>query len=232
MPTAVCPLVLLLPVEHQRLARMEDLRREPLSVGHWRLRPALTVLVVVGELDLSGGHVVQRHIRDVGIERLAHPLSDQLDQRVEIELRSECLPDAVDRRELGHALPGLVHEPSVVERDAQAAGKRRQQALIRLARMRASGPRSGARSRRSRDRRRRAGRRAPSGSDRRSAQTGCRSARPPPRVISSSISGSRVSITCLRKPISGIGFSCSRSPRSITYGKREQLCSPRRRRRC
>ena len=130
MPTVVWPVVLLLPVEHQRLARMEDRGREPLSVGHGGLRPMLAVLVVVGELDLSGGHVVQRHIRDVGLERLSHPLSDQLDQRVEIELRRECLPDAVDRRELGHALPGLVHEPSVVERDAHAAGERRQQALV------------------------------------------------------------------------------------------------------
>ena len=40
------------------------------------------------------------------------------------------------------------------------------------------------------------------------------------RARSSSISsGSRVSITCLRKPISGIGCASRRSPRSITYGK-------------
>ena len=62
---------------------------------------------------------MQRHIGDVGVERLAHALSDQLDQRAEIELRGECLPDAVDGRELGHSLPGLVHEPSVVERYAR-----------------------------------------------------------------------------------------------------------------
>ena len=32
-------------------------------------------------------------------------------------------------------------------------------------------------------------------------------------------SGSRVSITCLRMPMSGIGSSGNRTPRSIVYGK-------------
>ena len=32
-------------------------------------------------------------------------------------------------------------------------------------------------------------------------------------------SGSRVSMTCLRMPISGIGSSGNRTPRSIVYGK-------------
>ena len=126
------PVALLLPVEQERLARIEDPRREAFAeLQGGGCRPVAR-LVVVGELDPPRALVVQRHIGDVGVERLAHLFADQLDQRAEIELRSECLPDAVDGRQLGHALPGLVHEPSVVERHRQAAGERRQQALIRL----------------------------------------------------------------------------------------------------
>ena len=132
MPTVACPSYcsFRLSTSGSRDRRICDVSPSP--YGHGRLGPTLAVLVVVGELDLSGGLVVQRHIGDVGLERLAHPLSDQLDQRVEIELRRERLADAVDRCELGHALPGLVHEPRVVERDAQAARERRQQALVRF----------------------------------------------------------------------------------------------------
>ena len=65
-------------------------------------------------------------------------LADELDQRVEVELRRERLADAVHRRELGHALTRLVEQASVVERDAQAAGQGGQEPLVVLAeRMRA-----------------------------------------------------------------------------------------------
>ena len=76
---------------------------------------------------------MQRHIRDVRVERLPHPLADELDQGLELELRRERLPDAVDGRELGDALPRLVDQLGVLERDAQAAGDRREQPLVRLA---------------------------------------------------------------------------------------------------
>ena len=76
---------------------------------------------------------MQRDVRDVGLERLAHALADELDQRVELELCRERLADAVHGRELGHALARLVDEPRVVERDAQAAGQRRQEPLVVLA---------------------------------------------------------------------------------------------------
>ena len=145
MPTRACPSYCSFRLSSSGSRDSEDLRREPLAVAHRRLRRALAALVVVGEVDLSGGLVVQRHIRDVGLERLPHALADELDQRVEIELRRERLPDAVHRRQLGHALPGLVDEPSVVERDAEAAGQRRQQPLVVLGEGVRRGRRSGAR---------------------------------------------------------------------------------------
>ena len=76
---------------------------------------------------------MQRHVGDVGVERLAHALSDQLDQCAEIELRSECLPDAVDGRKLGHSLAGLVHEVRILERCADAAGECDEQPLVGVA---------------------------------------------------------------------------------------------------
>ena len=170
MPTASLLLELCsfrLSSSGSRDSRICEVSPSPYSSGG--SAPPLAGLVVVGEFDLSGGLVVQRHIGDVGVERLAHPLADQLDQRVEVELRGERLPDAVHRRELGHPLARLVDETGVVERDAEAAGERGQQPLVGLARRRASGRRSGARSRRSRGRRRRAGRRAPTSPAPRSA---------------------------------------------------------------
>ena len=81
---------------------------------------------------------MERDVGDVGLERLAHLLADELDQRVEVELRRERLADAVHRGELGHALTRLVDQASVVERDAQAAGQGGEEPLVVLAeRMRA-----------------------------------------------------------------------------------------------
>ena len=65
---------MLLPaVEQQRFTRLDDLRRQALSVLHRGLGPTLAALVVVGELDPPGGLVVQRDVRDVGVEGLRAP---------------------------------------------------------------------------------------------------------------------------------------------------------------
>ena len=52
--------------------------------------------------------------------------------RLRVELAGDGGLDAVDERELGVALPSLVDEPRVLERDAEAARERRQQARRRL----------------------------------------------------------------------------------------------------
>ena len=106
------------------------MRPSPYSMR--RLGPALAALVVVGELDLPGGLVVQGDVGDVGVEGLAHLLADELDQRVEVELRRERLADAVHRRQLADALARLLHEPRVLERDGEAARQRRQEPLVVL----------------------------------------------------------------------------------------------------
>ena len=47
-----------------------------------------------------------------------------------LELARQRLLDAVDQRQLGIPLPCLMHEPRVLERNAQAAGQRLQELLV------------------------------------------------------------------------------------------------------
>ena len=58
---------------------------------------------------------------------VADLLADELDQRGRSSCAEIAWPDAVDRVELGDALAGLVDQPGVLERHAQAGGERRQQ---------------------------------------------------------------------------------------------------------
>ena len=115
------------PVEQQRLSRRQDARRQAAAHRHRLLRFADAVLDVIRERDDVVGLVLEGDEGDVGRERLAHLLADQLDQRREVELRGDRLADAVDRVELGDTLAGLVDQPRVLERDAEAGRERRQQ---------------------------------------------------------------------------------------------------------
>ena len=74
------------------------------------MRPG--VLVVDGDVD------------DLRVEDLAQLLADDVVDRLLVELAGDRLLDAVDHRELGDPLPRLVDEPCVLERDAEACGKR------------------------------------------------------------------------------------------------------------
>ena len=74
------------------------------------------------------------------LEHFAQLVADQVDDRLEVELGGHALLDAVDDRELGGALLGLleqalrlVEEARVLERDAHAVGERLQQADVGLA---------------------------------------------------------------------------------------------------
>ena len=88
-------------------------------------------LAVVGELDPVRLAVVHGDVDEVGLERVAHQVADQLVHRVEVELARQRLADLVDGRQLGHPLARLVDQAGVLERDAQAGGERRQEADVR-----------------------------------------------------------------------------------------------------
>ena len=64
---------------------------------------------------------------------VADLLADELDERVQVQLRGDGLADAIDRVELGDSLAGLVDQAGVLERDAQAGGEGRQQAHVGVA---------------------------------------------------------------------------------------------------
>ena len=77
--------------------------------------------------------LVERRDRDdLRVEDLLDPVADGVVDRLRVELARDRVLHAVDQRQLGVPLPRLVHEPRVLERHAEAAGQRRQQADVVL----------------------------------------------------------------------------------------------------
>ena len=69
-------------------------------------------------------------VDDLCVENVADLVAHRVVDRLQLELAGQRVLDAVDQCQLGIPLPRLVHEPRVLERDAQAACERRQQALV------------------------------------------------------------------------------------------------------
>ena len=74
------------------------------------------------------------------LKQLAQLVADEVDDRLEVELRGHALLDAVDDRELGGALLGFLQQPlrlveqaRVLERDAHARGDGAEQPHLGLA---------------------------------------------------------------------------------------------------
>ena len=71
------------------------------------------------------GRLVERRDRDdLGVEDVPDPVADSVVDRLRIELTRDRVLHAVDQRQLGVPLPRLVHQPRVLERDAETAGER------------------------------------------------------------------------------------------------------------
>ena len=75
-------------------------------------------------MDQPGRLVEDADVDDLRVEDLLDLVADDVVDRLQLELAGDRLLHAVDQRELGVPLPGLVHEPRVLERDAEAAGER------------------------------------------------------------------------------------------------------------
>ena len=60
-------------------------------------------------------------------------VADDVVDRLQLQLARERVLDAVDQRQFGVPLPRLVHEARVLERDAEAAAERDEQAQVGLA---------------------------------------------------------------------------------------------------
>ena len=102
--------------------------------------------MMYGKVQKPGRLVEDRDAHDLRVEDLLELVADEVVDRLRVELARDRLLHAVDQRELRVPLPRLVDEPRVLERDAQAAGQRRQQLLVglveRVHRDRGSGARS------------------------------------------------------------------------------------------
>ena len=94
------------------------------------VREPLAALDHVREAEEARGLVEDRDVDDLGVEDLLELVADEVVDRLRVELAGDRRLDAVDQRELGIPLPGLVDEPRVLEGDAEAAGERRQQPLV------------------------------------------------------------------------------------------------------
>ena len=80
----------------------------------------------------AGGEVEDSDVDDLCVEDLLDLVTDDVVDRLHLELARQRLLHAVDQRQLGVPLPRLVHQPRVLQRHAQTARQRRQQALIRV----------------------------------------------------------------------------------------------------
>ena len=92
---------------------------------------SLPALDQVGRDEQAGFVVEDGDVHDLGVEDLLDPVADEVVDRLRVELAGDRRLDAVDQRELGVSLPGLVDEAGVLERDAEAAGERRRAAARR-----------------------------------------------------------------------------------------------------
>ena len=87
----------------------------------------------VGEPDLTRGRVHHSDVHRLRVEDLCEAVPYEVVHRLHLEVLGEAALDVVDERELGVALPGLLEQPGVLERDAEAPGERGQQADVGLA---------------------------------------------------------------------------------------------------
>ena len=96
--------------------------------------------IVYPNSDQARRDVIDPDVHDLGIEDLLDLVADQVVHRLDVEVLGQPALDVVDEGQLGGALVGLrqellrlVEQPGILQRDAEAAGERGQQANVRLA---------------------------------------------------------------------------------------------------
>ena len=114
------------------------------ALAHGQVAPDedLAVVDVVREAQPLASLVVDGDEHRFGVEDGAHPVADELDDVVELELLRERLADLVDEGQLGVALAGLLHGPDAGQggrdvaahegQDLQVLGLQRRALLVGL----------------------------------------------------------------------------------------------------
>ena len=146
--------------EHDRLRRLPDQRpsdcRPPRRAGNVlvdrrsargsRARPSRNPITSIGSPSRRsprsiaygkrispGVSSTRRDVHDLGVEDLPDPVADEVVHRLHARGSPASAPlDVVDQRELGVPLAGLLEQPRVLERDAEAAGERDEQPHVRF----------------------------------------------------------------------------------------------------
>ncbi len=114
-------------------SEMTPVARPPATSGTSRIElplPPLAELDDVRDVQEPRGFVEDADRHCLRVEYLPDPVAHGVVDRLQLELAGERLLHAVDQRELGVPLPRLVHEPRVLQRHAQAARERGQQADV------------------------------------------------------------------------------------------------------
>ena len=106
--------------------------RKPINGDRVLVQP-LASLDHVGEGEQPARLVVDGDADHLRVEHLAHPVTDEVVDGLRVELPRDRGLDAVDQRQLGVPLPGLLDEARIFEGGADAAGERDEQPLIRVA---------------------------------------------------------------------------------------------------
>ncbi len=112
-------------VHNDRLPRLERHLAEADDLDRVRVE-ANPSFDLISEMDESVGRVEDLDIDDLRVEDLLDPVADEVVHRLHIEPFGEPPLHVVDERELGVALPGLLEQPSVLERNAKAPRERRE----------------------------------------------------------------------------------------------------------
>src|SRR5438128_2416191 len=86
----------------------------------------------VGEVDDPGGLVVDADVDHLRVEDLTEPLTDDVVDRLQLELARERLLDAVDERELGVSLSRLLDRARTGERGADVLADEGEELLVLL----------------------------------------------------------------------------------------------------
>ena len=89
--------------------------------------------MMYGKLTRPFALVEHGDVDHLRVEDLMEPVADEVVHRLHLEVLGQAALDVVDQRELGVALPGLLEQPGVLERDAQAPGERRQEPDVGVA---------------------------------------------------------------------------------------------------
>ncbi len=126
--------------DHQRLPVPDHVRSESSRHLPGLDGKALAVLQVIRRRDHVVSAVIQRDRHILGVEDLRDLVADEVDDRLEVELRGQALLDAVDDRKLRGTLLTLLEKPlrlveeaSVLEGHAHRVGQRLEQAHIGIA---------------------------------------------------------------------------------------------------